>query len=113
MELMLIVVQEQDEKALSSAFIRNKIQATKIHDEGLVSNRKLGVFLVCTDRRDDVLKMVEANCRERTIETETSEYNGRIFVDVQRKIVIGGATVFLMGEAQLKKIKGAQGGTNE
>ena len=59
------------------------------------------------------MKMVEANCRERTIETETSEYNGRIFVDVQRKIVIGGATVFLMGEAQLKKIKGAQGGTNE
>ena len=113
MELMLIVVQGQDEKALSSAFIRNKIQATKIHAEGLVSNRKLGVFLVCTDRRDDVLKMVEANCRERTIETETSEYNGRIFVDVQRKIVIGGATVFLMGEAQLKKIKGAQGGTNE
>ena len=44
MELMLIVVQEQDEKALSSAFIRNKIQATKIHAEGLVSTRNWVFF---------------------------------------------------------------------
>lgn len=106
MQLMLIIVQEQDEKALSTAFIRNKIQATKIHAEGLVSNRKLGLFLVCTDRSQEVLKLVEANCRERTIETDVSEYNGKMFVDVRQTIVIGGATVFVLGDARLERVKG-------
>lgn len=106
MELLLIIVQEEDIKAMFSAFIHNKIQATRIPAEGLVSNRKLGLFLVGTDRKEDVLKLVEANCRERSVETETSEYNGHMFVDVRRKIVIGGATVFVLGEAQLIKIKG-------
>lgn len=92
--------------ALAASFKKHKIQATRIDAEGLVSSRRLNVFLVGTDRVEEVLGLVEANCRERTIEMEDKEYNGHIFVDVQRTIVIGGATVFLMGEARLMKIKG-------
>ncbi|MCC8026947.1 MAG: cyclic-di-AMP receptor [Clostridium sp.] len=106
MNLMLIIVQEKDAGPLAASFKKHKIQATRIDAEGLVSSRRLNVFLVGTDRVDEVLGLVEANCRERTIEMEDKEYNGHIFVDVQRTIVIGGATVFLMGEARLMKIKG-------
>lgn len=38
---------------------------------------------------------------------EDQEFNGHIFVDVQKTIVIGGATVFILGEARLEKIKGS------
>ncbi|MBT9778230.1 hypothetical protein GPL15_17160 [Clostridium sp. MCC353] len=106
MNLMLIIVQEEDAAALTSAFKRNKIQATKFDAEGLVSNRRLKLFLVGSDKTEEVLKLVEANCQERSIETEVLEYNGHMMVDVQKTIVIGGATVFILGLSQLIKIKG-------
>ena len=71
-----------------------------------MSNRRLNVFLVGTDRVEETLKLVEISCRERAIEIEDKEYNGHMFVDVQKNIVIGGATVLLLGEARLLKIKG-------
>ena len=64
------------------------------------------VFLVGSDKTEEVLKLVEANCQERSIETEVLEYNGHMMVDVQKTIVIGGATVFILGLSQLIKIKG-------
>lgn len=106
MNLMLIIVQEEDAASLTSALKRNKIQATKINAEGLVSNRKLKLFLVGSDRTEEVLKLVEANCQERTVETEVLEYNGHMMVDVQKTVVIGGATVFILDLLQLIKIKG-------
>lgn len=106
LNLMLIIVQEKDAAGLAAAFKKNKIQATRIDAEGLVSSRRLNVFLVGTDRTEEVLRLVEVNCKERTIEMEDKEYNGHIFVDVQKTIVIGGATVFLLGDARLMKIKG-------
>lgn len=107
LNLMLIIVQENDAESLASAFKRNQIQATRIDARGLVSSRKLNVFLVGTDQMEKVLRLVSANCRERSVEIEDQEFNGHIFVDVQKTIVIGGATVFILGEARLEKIKGS------
>ena len=45
MNLMLIIVQENDAESLASAFKRSQIQATRIDAKGLVSSRKLNVFL--------------------------------------------------------------------
>ena len=56
---------------------------------GLVSSRKLNVFLVGTERTDEVLQLVSSNCKERAMEIEDQEYNGHMFVDVQKTIVIG------------------------
>ena len=95
MNLMLIIVQENDAESLASAFKRSQIQATRIDAKGLVSSRKLNVFLVGTERTD-----------ERAMEIEDQEYNGHMFVDVQKTIVIGGATIFILGEARLMKVKG-------
>ena len=50
MNLMLIIVQENDAESLASAFKRSQIQATRIDAKGLVSSRKLNVFLVGTER---------------------------------------------------------------
>ena len=52
MNLMLIIVQENDAESLASAFKRSQIQATRIDAKGLVSSRKLNVFLVGTERTD-------------------------------------------------------------
>lgn len=106
MNLMLIIVQENDAESLASAFKRSQIQATRIDAKGLVSSRKLNVFLVGTERTDEVLQLVSSNCKERTMEIEDQEYNGHMFVDVQKTIVIGGATIFILGEARLMKVKG-------
>ena len=103
MNLMLIIVQENDAESLASAFKRSQIQATRIDAKGLVSSRKLNVFLVGTD---EVLQLVSSNCKERAMEIEDQEYNGHMFVDVQKTIVIGGATIFILGEARLMKVKG-------
>lgn len=104
--IMLIIVQAEDAGALATAFKHHEVQATRFQAEGLVSNRKLTLFLVGTEKTEEVLTLVEGNCRERIIETEVVEYNGHMLVDVQKKIVIGGATVFVLGMAQLLKIKG-------
>ena len=106
MNLMLIIVQENDAESLASAFKRSQIQATRIDAKGLVSSRKLNVFLVGTERTDEVLQLVSSNCKERAMEIEDQEYNGHMFVDVQKTIVIGGATIFFLGEARLMKVKG-------
>ena len=106
MNVMLIIVQERDAAGLAAAFKKHRIQATRIDAGGLVPNRRLNVFLVGTDRVEETLKLVEISCRERAIEIEDKEYNGHMFVDVQKNIVIGGATVLLLGEARLLKIKG-------
>ena len=90
MNLMLIIVQENDAESLASAFKRSQIQATRIDAKGLVSSRKLNVFLVGTERTDEVLQLVSSNCKERAMEIEDQEYNGHMFVDVQKTIVIGG-----------------------
>ena len=73
MNVMLIIVQENDAEALASAFKRNQIQATRIDAKGLVSSRKLNVFLVGTERIDEVLQMVSSNCKERAVEIEDPE----------------------------------------
>ena len=87
------------------AFKRSQIQATRIERQRLVSSRKLNVFLVGTERTDEVLQLVSSNCKERAMEIEDQEYNGHMFVDVQKTIVIGGATIFILGEARLMKVK--------
>ena len=97
MNLMLIIVQENDAESLASAFKRSQIQATRIDAKGLVSSRKLNVFLVGTERTDEVLQLVSSNCKERAMEIEDQEYNGHMF---------GGATIFILGEARLMKVKG-------
>lgn len=106
MNLMLIIVQENDAETLASAFKRSQIQATRIDANGLVTSRKLNLFLVGTDRMEEVLQMVSFSCKERAVEIEDQEYNGHMFVDVQKTIVIGGATIFILGEARLLKVKG-------
>ena len=83
MNLMLIIVQENDAESLASAFKRSQIQATRIDAKGLVSSRKLNVFLVGTERTDEVLQLVSSNCKERAMEIEDQEYNGHMFVDVE------------------------------
>lgn len=52
------------------------------------------------------MQLVSSNCKERAMEIEDQEYNGHMFVDVQKTIVIGGATIFILGEARLMKVKG-------
>ena len=76
MNLMLIIVQENDAESLASAFKRSQIQATRIDAKGLVSSRKLNVFLVGTERTDEVLQLVSSNCKERAMEIEDQEDNG-------------------------------------
>ena len=106
MNVMLIIVQENDAEALASAFKRNQIQATRIDAKGLVSSRKLNVFLVGTERIDEVLQMVSSNCKERAVEIEDQEYNGHMFVDVQKTIVIGGRYHLHHGRGQIGEGQG-------
>ena len=37
---------------------------------------------------------------------QATRIDGHMFVDVQKTIVIGGATIFILGEARLMKVKG-------
>lgn len=98
MELLVIIVQEQDYPRLSSAFIHNKILATKFSTEGLYLNKKNITLLVCIEkeRREEVLSYIRQNCTERTEERQVTEYNGVTLVDVVKNVKVGGATVFTL-----------------
>lgn len=97
MKLMIVIVQEQDYKALATLLIKNRIHATKFRTEGLYSSKTNITLLICeeTEREAEILEYIRQSCTEREEECKVWEYNGNVMEEMERTLKIGGATVFI------------------
>lgn len=105
MKQMLVIVQEQDYAKLATLLIRNRIRATKFQTEGLYSNKKNISLLICVEdeQQDEILGYIQESCTEREELCQVWEYNGQMMVQAEKRLRIGGATVFISNVEQVLK----------
>ena len=101
MKLMIAIVQDQDEQLLGSAFREANLRATKLSSTGgfLRSGNTTFLLGVDDDRVEEVLQIIEDNCkqREQYISTPSNyDVNLDMTASFPVKVDVGGEIVFVL-----------------
>lgn len=107
MKLLFAIVSSEDTNALVNALIKNKFSVTKLATTGgflKVGNTTL-LLGVADDRVNEVLKLIEGNCKSRKeIVPIVGAGDMGMFSAQSMEVNVGGATVFIVNVEDLKKM---------
>src|SRR5699024_11927522 len=100
MKLLIVIVQDQDSLSLVSELTEKDYRVTNIGSRGgfLKSGNTTLLIGVEDEKVDDVLSIVESNCKTREITTSllTVSMPGDTYIPYPLEVRIGGATVFIL-----------------
>ncbi|HLR34568.1 MAG TPA: cyclic-di-AMP receptor [Tissierellales bacterium] len=100
MKLLIVIVQDQDSLSLVSELTEKDYRVTKLASTGgfLKSGNTTLLIGVEDEKVDDVLSIVESNCKTREITTSllTVSMPGDTYIPYPLEVRIGGATVFIL-----------------
>lgn len=107
MKLLFAIISSEDTNALVNALIKNKFSVTKLATTGgflKVGNTTL-LLGVADDRVNEVLKLIEGNCKSRKeIVPIVGAGDMGMFSAQSMEVNVGGATVFIVNVEDLKKM---------
>ncbi len=100
MKLLIAIVQDQDVLSLIDELTENNYRVTKLASTGgfLKSGNTTLLIGVEDEKVDDVLNIIESNCKTREITTSllTVSMPGDTYIPYPLEVRIGGATVFIL-----------------
>ena len=100
MKLLIIIIQDQDSLSLVSELTEKDYRVTKLASTGgfLKAGNTTLLIGVEDEKVDDVLSVVESNCKTREITTSllTVSMPGDTYIPYPLEVRIGGATVFIL-----------------
>lgn len=108
MKLIISIVQDQDSGALIDDLTEKKFRVTKLASTGgfLKSGNTTLLTGVEDDEVDEVLKIIEENCKTRELATSllTVTMPGDAYIPYPLEVKVGGATIFILDIEQHIKI---------
>lgn len=100
MKLIIAIVQDQDAPNLIEDLTKYKYGVTKLASTGgfLKSGNTTLLIGVEDEKVDDVLNIIESNCKTRDITTSlmTVTMPGDTYIPYPLEVKVGGATVFVL-----------------
>lgn len=100
MKLIIAIVQDQDVPSLIDDLTEKEYRVTKLASTGafLKSGNTTLLMGVEEDSVDDVLKIIEGNCKTREITTSllTVSMPGDTYIPYPLEVKVGGATLFIL-----------------
>lgn len=100
MKLLIVIVQDQDSLSLINDLTEKDYRVTKLASTGgfLKSGNTTLLIGVEDEEVDDVLSIIESNCKTREITTSllTVSMPGDTYIPYPLEVRIGGATVFIL-----------------
>ncbi len=100
MKLIVAIVQDQDAPHLIDDLTSNEYRVTKLSSTGgfLKSGNTTLLIGIEDAQVDDVIKLIEENCKTREITTSllTVTMPGDTFMPYPLEVRVGGATVFVL-----------------
>lgn len=108
MKLIIAVVQDEDVLMLREELTDNNFRVTELASTGgFLKSGNTTLFLGVEDRLvDSALKIIEQNCKKRTMTTTLMNVSmpGDAYVPMPMEVQIGGATVFILEIEQFIRI---------
>lgn len=108
MKLIIAIVQDQDTASLVDDLTENEFRVTKLSSTGgfLKSGNTTLLIGIEEDRVEDVIKVIEDNCKTREITTSLLSVSmpGDTYMPYPLEVKIGGATLFILDVDQFVKI---------
>ncbi len=104
MKLIFAIINDDDFRGVSEAFIENDIQATRLSSTGSFLKSGNTTLLICIDdeRLDFALDLIRSHCKKRKQIMPTSHVGGA-FPPYPVEISVGGATVFVTDVERFEK----------
>ncbi|MDX9916704.1 MAG: cyclic-di-AMP receptor [Gudongella sp.] len=100
MKLIVAIVQDQDAPGLIEELMEKEYRITKLASTGgfLKAGNTTLLSGVEDDQVDDIIKVIEDNCRTREITTSllTVTMPGDTYIPYPLEVKVGGATVFVL-----------------
>ncbi|NLY76752.1 MAG: hypothetical protein GX080_01525 [Tissierellia bacterium] len=100
MKLIIAIVQDQDASSLIDDLTDNEFSVTKLASTGgfLKSGNTTLLIGVEDDKVEDVLKIIENNCKTRTMTTSLLSVTmpGDAYIPYPLEVRVGGATIFIL-----------------
>lgn len=108
MKLVVAIVQDQDAHNLIEDLTEKEYRVTKLASTGgfLKSGNTTLLIGVAEEQVDDVIKIIEENCKTREITTSllTVTMPGDTYIPYPLEVKVGGATLFILDVEQHIKI---------
>ncbi len=108
MKLIIAIVQDQDVPSLVDDLTENDFRVTKLASTGgfLKSGNTTLLLGVKEEQVDEVMKIIEANCKTREITTSllTVSMPGDTYMPYPLEVRVGGATIFILDVERFVKI---------
>ncbi|MDY0235668.1 MAG: cyclic-di-AMP receptor [Gudongella sp.] len=108
MKLIVAIVQDQDASSLVEDLTEKDFRVTKLASTGgfLKAGNTTLLSGVEDDKVDEVIKVIEDNCRTREITTSllTVTMPGDTYIPYPLEVKVGGATVFVLDVEQYVRI---------
>ncbi len=108
MKLIIAIVQDQDVPSLVDDLTENDFRVTKLASTGgfLKSGNTTLLLGVEEEQVDEVMKIIEANCKTREITTSllTVSMPGDTYMPYPLEVRVGGATIFILDVERFVKI---------
>ncbi len=100
MKLVVAIVQDQDANNVIEELMEKDLRVTKLASTGgfLKAGNTTILSGVEDDKVDDVIKVIEENCKTREITTSllTVTMPGDTYIPYPLEVKVGGATVFVL-----------------
>ena len=108
MKLIIAIVQDQDMPSLIDDLTEKEFRVTKLASTGgfLKSGNTTLLIGVDDEKIDEVIKIIEENCKTREITTSllTVSMPGDTYIPYPLEVKVGGATLFILDVEQFVKI---------
>ncbi len=108
MKLIVAIVQDQDMPSLIDDLTEKEFRVTKLASTGgfLKSGNTTLLIGVEDEKIDEVIKIIEENCKTREITTSllTVSMPGDTYIPYPLEVKVGGATLFILDVEQFIKI---------
>ncbi|MBZ2175053.1 cyclic-di-AMP receptor [Schnuerera sp. xch1] len=100
MKLIVAIVQDQDAASLINDLTENEYRVTKLASTGGFLKAGNTTLLIGVEEEfiEDVLKIIEDNCKTRDITTSllTVSMPGDAYIPYPLEVKVGGATIFIL-----------------
>ena len=108
MKLIVAIVQDQDMPSFIDDLTEKEFRVTKLASTGgfLKSGNTTLLIGVEDEKTDEVIKIIEDNCKTREITTSllTVSMPGDTYIPYPLEVKVGGATLFILDVEQFVKI---------
>lgn len=107
MKLMIIIVNNDDAKAVSKALVKNKFYSTKLASTGnFLLSGNTTMLVGCQDEEvDKVIEVIKAEAHQRKkMITPIASMSSGLLSPTPIEVTIGGATIFIMDVEKFVKL---------